>query len=115
MHAADVARVVEILLTAEGISGEAYQCCDGYVSQWEVANLAKQASGSASELTGGPTSPKHQIETAKIRALGLRFGGKPLLERTIGELVAAGEELKKTGITGILATPVSEKKNNWRS
>src|SRR5688572_12237852 len=32
VHAADVAKAVEILLTAVGVEGEAYSCCDRYVS-----------------------------------------------------------------------------------
>ncbi len=89
VHAADVARASELLLTAEGIAGEAFNCCDRYISQWDVATIAKRLSGSGSVLTGGPTSPKNQIVTAKIERLGMKFGGEPLLEKTIGELLAA--------------------------
>jgi hypothetical protein len=40
-------------------------------------------------ILGEPTAPRHQIVTAKIRALGMEFGGRSLLETTIAELVAA--------------------------
>ena len=33
--------------------------------------------------------PKHQIDTAKIRALGMTFGGEALLHRTVQELIDA--------------------------
>ena len=91
VHAADVARASELLLTADGIAGEAFNCCDRYISQWDVATIAKRLSGSGSVLSGGPTSPKNQIVTAKIERLGMTFGGESLLERTIGELLAAAE------------------------
>jgi nucleoside-diphosphate-sugar epimerase len=89
VHAQDVARAVGILLAAEGIAGEAYNCYDQYVSEYEVAMIAKRMSGSNSEIRGRRTSPKHQIETGKLRALGMAFGGAALLGKTIAELVEA--------------------------
>lgn len=89
VHVADVARAIEILLTAEGIAGQSYACYDLYVSSYDVATIAREISGSASRIIGEPTRPKHEIVTDKIRALGMRFGGRPLLERTIRELVDA--------------------------
>ena len=87
VHASDVARAVEILLTAEGIAGEAYNCCDRYVSQFEVATIAKELSGTHSEIRGSPATPKHQIVIDKLRRLGMQFGGRPLLEGTIREML----------------------------
>ena len=87
VHAGDVAKAAGILMTAEGIAGEAFNCYDRYVSEFDVATLAKELSGSDSEIVGGPMQPKHQIVTEKIRALGMRFGGDELLRRTVLELV----------------------------
>jgi len=87
VHAADVAKAAGILLTAEGIAGQAFNCYDRYVSQYDVAMLARKFSGSRSEIQGAQTQPKHQIETGKIRALGMKFGGDRLLEETVSELV----------------------------
>ncbi len=89
VHAADVAKAVELLLEAPGISGEAYNCYDSYISDFEVASIAQRLSGSKSEILGQPRAPKHQIETGKLRALGMQFGGAPLLEQTVAELLAA--------------------------
>jgi nucleoside-diphosphate-sugar epimerase len=89
VHAADVAGAVEILLSADGIAGQAYSCYDRYISEFEVATIAKQFSGSASTITGEPPKPKHEIVTEKIRKLGMQFGGRPLLERTVGEMIEA--------------------------
>lgn len=91
VHAADVARAVSLLLAAEAeaIAGEAFNCYDRYISQWDVAQLAKEISGSNATIGGQQTTPKHQIVTEKIRRLGMTFGGDELLRSTVEELVAA--------------------------
>lgn len=89
VHAADVARAVAILLEAPGIAGQSYNCYDRYVSEFDVATLARKLSGTRGRIVGEPTRPKNQIVTDKLRALGMTFGGDALLERTIGELLAA--------------------------
>ena len=90
VHAADVAKATEVLLNAqpEAIAGQAFNCYDRYVSDWEVANLAKKLSGSNAEIFGNQTAPKNQIVTEKLRSLGMEFGGQALLERTVAELVS---------------------------
>ena len=45
------------------------------------------AAGARSTAAADP--PKHQIVTAKLQALGMAFGGRPLLEATVAELIAA--------------------------
>lgn len=89
VHAADVAKAVELLLVSPGIAGEAYNCYDRYISEYEVAHIAKRLSGSKSEVRGRPTAPKHQIAADKLRALGMQFGGEALLEQTVGQLLSA--------------------------
>jgi len=89
VHAADVARAVGILLgaPAEKITGQAFNCYDRYISEHDVATLTREISGSQAKISGEPGQPKHQIETGKLRALGMEFGGPELLKRTIGELL----------------------------
>lgn len=87
VHAADVAKAVGLLLTAKGVAGEAYNCYDMYISDQQVATIAKELSGSKSVIESFDKSPKHQIDTSKLRALGMEFGGKDLLEATIGRLL----------------------------
>ena len=91
VHAADVARAVELLLTADAasVTGEAFSCYDRYIADHEVAAIARDLSGSASVITGNEPTPKNQIATDKIRALGMSFGGRALLEETVRELIAA--------------------------
>ena len=90
VHANDVANAVDLLLYADNIAGEVFSCCDRYVSELEVANLAKQLTGSAASIYGSPKSPKHTIVCDKIQSLGLQFGGEKLLQRTIQQMIDAG-------------------------
>jgi nucleoside-diphosphate-sugar epimerase len=94
VHAADVAKAAELLLNApqSKITGEAFNCYDQYVSEWDVAHVAKQISGSNAEIRGQQTTPKNQIVTEKIRSLGMTFGGRELLQATVRQLVRAVAE-----------------------
>lgn len=88
VHALDVARAVGLLLEAGGVAGQVYNCYDSYIAEQDVAAIAKKISGSASEIKTPNRGPKHQIDTSKIRALGMEFGGLGLLEETIAALVS---------------------------
>jgi nucleoside-diphosphate-sugar epimerase len=91
VHASDVARAVALLLAAEpaAIVGEAFNCYDRYVSEFEVASIARRLAGSRAEILGQPSAPKHQIVSSKLAALGMSFGGTPLLEGTVQQLLDA--------------------------
>jgi nucleoside-diphosphate-sugar epimerase len=91
VHAADVARAVHRLLTADAnaIAGQAFNCCDQYVAEETVAGIAKDLTASGSEVVRCNRGPKHQIATGKIRALGMTFGGDQLLRSTVQQLVDA--------------------------
>jgi nucleoside-diphosphate-sugar epimerase len=91
VHAADVARAVDLLLNAEAkaVAGQAFNCYDRYVAEQDVARLAEQITGSPSTVADLNRGPKNQIDTRKIRALGMTFGGESLLRRTVAELVEA--------------------------
>ena len=87
VHAADVAKATELLLHADNVTGESFNCCDRYVSDFEVATIAQRVSGSRCAVEGEPRQPKHQIDTSKIEKLGMQFGGTALLEDTVAQLV----------------------------
>ena len=89
VHVTDVARATALLLEAPGIAGEAFNCYDRYVSEYEVAQLAAEFAGRDFAVSGEPTRPKHEIRTDKIRERGMVFGGESLLRATIGEMVQA--------------------------
>lgn len=87
VHAEDVAKAIHLLLQSDGTQGNAYSCYDRYVSQFEVAQIAKELSGSRSIIHGEMTRPKNQIDTTRIRSLGMTFGGAPLLRQTIQQII----------------------------
>ena len=91
VHALDVARAAALLLAADSkaVAGESFNCYDMYVSEEHVAEIAKELTCSSSAIDRLNHGPKNQIATGKIRALGMTFGGEPLLRRTIAELVEA--------------------------
>jgi nucleoside-diphosphate-sugar epimerase len=91
VHAADVARAVALLLTADPgvVAGQAFNCSDRYVSEAQVAHIAKELTGSSSVVSDLSRGPKHQIDTSKLRRLGMTFGGEALLRRAVGELLEA--------------------------
>jgi len=91
VQAADVARAIALLLKADAkaITGQAFNCYDMYVAEEHVAQIAKELTRSTSTISATNRGPKHQIDTRKLRALGMTFGGDDLLRRTVAELVEA--------------------------
>jgi nucleoside-diphosphate-sugar epimerase len=91
VHAADVARAAELLLHADAkaVAGQSFNCYDLYVAEQLVAQIARELTGSASEIADLNRGPKNQIDTSKLRALGMTFGGEALLRQTVRELVEA--------------------------
>jgi nucleoside-diphosphate-sugar epimerase len=91
VHAADVARAASLLLTADAgrVAGQAFNCYDRYVAEQDVARIAQELTGSPSRIEPLNRGPKNQIETGRLRALGMAFGGEPLLRQTVAELLAA--------------------------
>lgn len=91
VHAADVAKAVGVLLNAGPplIAGQAFNCYDRYISEQEVARIARELTGSASTIADVNRGPKNQIDTEKLRTLGMTFGGEGLLKQTVAQLVQA--------------------------
>jgi hypothetical protein len=91
VQALDVARAAESLLHADArrIAGRSFNCYDRYVGEEQVARVAKELTGSATTASDLSRAPKHQIDTAKLRPLGMAFGGEALLRRTAQEPIDA--------------------------
>jgi hypothetical protein len=66
-----------------------FNCYDRYVAEQEVAKITKELTGTTSVIAELNRGPKNQIQTEKLRALGMRFGGEALLKATVAVLVAA--------------------------
>ena len=90
VHAADVARAADLLVNApaDAIIGRAFNCYDRYVSEFDVATIARGA-GASGTILGDQTRPKHQIETGLLRSMGMAFGGEALLESYVRTLLEA--------------------------
>lgn len=93
VHAADVARAVSILLDSkpENIRGQSFNCYDQYISLEQVAAIAKEITGSPSQIPRRNPGPKNQIDTTKIENLGMAFGGEALLKDYVKKLVVASD------------------------
>jgi nucleoside-diphosphate-sugar epimerase len=89
VHASDVAKAASLLLHADGVAGQSYNCYDMYISDEEVARVAQRVTGSSSRISGQNKGPKNQIVTDKLRALGMTFGGHALLEETVAQMLNA--------------------------
>jgi nucleoside-diphosphate-sugar epimerase len=89
VHVADVAAAINLLLHNQSNAGEVFSCCDRYISEYQVASLAKELTGSRSEISGGPKSPRHTIICDKLRSLGFQFGGQQRLTETVTGLLEA--------------------------
>ncbi|MFT7630419.1 MAG: nucleoside-diphosphate-sugar epimerase [Mariniblastus sp.] len=88
VHVADVAKAIRLLIETDcDVAGQAYSCFDRYISQFDVATIAKRICGSPSQIEGGPMTPKYQIDASKIKSFGMKFGGESLLEKTIKRLL----------------------------
>ena len=90
VHVADVAWAVDLLLHSHDNAGEVYSCCDRYVSQFDIATLARELSGTDAPILGTQTLPKNQIVSDKIKGMGMQFGGDEILRTTVRELLVAG-------------------------
>ena len=87
VHVDDVARAIELLLMSDGIEGQSYSCYDRYISEFDVATVAKQICNSTSAIIGEQKRPQHEIDVSKIKKLGMEFGGSERLYETIKSLV----------------------------
>lgn len=91
VHGADVAKAVLALLAApaEQIAGRAFNLSDITVSTREIAELAQRQAGVEAALPEAPPIARPAMACDAVARLGVRFGGRALLEKTVAELVAA--------------------------
>lgn len=87
VHAADVAKAVSLLLKSDGISGQSYNCYDMYIADQDVAQITAKIMNNHCIIEDVNKGAKNQIDTKKIQSLGMTFGGKELLKKTIEEMV----------------------------
>lgn len=86
VHVEDVVKAICLLMNYDKTKGEIYNCYDMYISEFDVANLAKKIFDSKSNILGEQKVPKNQINKDKIIKLGMQFGGTNKLENYIAKL-----------------------------
>jgi nucleoside-diphosphate-sugar epimerase len=91
VHGRVVASAVWHLLTApaEKVAGRCFNCSDIVVSTRELVRLVHYFSGRSGPLPEDLPAPQNIMASDGLRELGVVFGGWPLLEATVSELVAA--------------------------
>lgn len=89
VHGCDVGRAVWMLLTAPGIAGRVFNCSDLPVSTTTVARMVQRITGACGPLPAEPSGPAPGTMSCDgLHERGFAFGGVPLLERTIREIVS---------------------------
>ena len=91
VHARDVADSVWRLLRADAgaIAGRAFNCSDLIVSTRDIVRVVQRIASVSGPLPEPAPAPTNVMASEGLTGLGLRFGGMPLFEQTLGELVAA--------------------------
>ena len=86
VHGRDVGQAVRLMLETETsrIADQVFNVSDILTETREILGLVQQATGCPNALpAGAPDNIISEMDTAKIRALGWRSGGRPLLEETV--------------------------------
>ena len=86
VHAMDVARAISLLLKVDGVAGQTYNCYDMYIADQEVARIASDIFDNNCVIKDINKGSKNQIDTNKIKSLGMIFGGKELLKETVADI-----------------------------
>jgi nucleoside-diphosphate-sugar epimerase len=91
VHGRDVAEAVWRLLTApaELVAGRMFNCSDIVVQHQDIARQVYRFAGISGPLPEAAEAPRNVMESAGLERLGVTFGGWPLFEETIAELVEA--------------------------
>ncbi len=88
VHGHDVARVIWALLERPQLDMPVIHLSDLYVTHRQVVELARRFSERPGPLPDAPpVPPANPLACRRIAELGLAFGGLPLLEATVAEIV----------------------------
>jgi len=93
VHGRDVAESVWRILRAETgqVAGRMFNCSDVAVSTRDIVQLVHRIGGASGPLPDECPAPKNVMDCDGLKRLGVAFGGWPLFERTIAELVSAAK------------------------
>lgn len=103
VHGRDVARAAWMLLGAPDIAGRAFNCSDVLVSTRDIACIVQGLTGARGPLPPEPSGPLPRVMACNgLQARGFIFGGMPLLEETVAEIVSM---LERHGPQSAAASP----------
>ena len=91
VHGADVATVIATLLTRPTLDVDVLHLSDLYVTTREIVRLARDFAQHPGDLPPVSPAPTHVLVSRYLTDLGIMLGGRPLLERTIADLVQAAK------------------------
>lgn len=93
VHGCDVAQSVWRLLQAEAgqVAGRMFNCSDIAITTRDIVRLVHRIGGISGPLPEDSQPPGNIMKCDGLKRLGVTFGGWPLLERTIAELVSAAK------------------------
>jgi nucleoside-diphosphate-sugar epimerase len=91
VHGRDVAESVWRLLVAEpgAVAGRLFNCSDIIVSTRDIVRLVHRFAKLSGPLPETTPPPVNVMAHEGLERLGVAFGGRPLFEKTIAELVEA--------------------------
>lgn len=90
VHGADVAAAVRLLLTRPetDVAGRIFNCSDLYLSTREIAQIVQNLSGARGPLPAPCHDRDYPVMNAdRLKQLGLRFGGRQRLEKTLADII----------------------------
>jgi hypothetical protein len=96
VHGEDVANATWTVLQApaESIAGRVLNCSDIVVSHRRIVELVHEIANVDGPVPEEGEHPAGIMRCDALQALGVRFGGEPLFEATIAEIVAAAREAR---------------------
>ncbi|MBW8639094.1 NAD(P)-dependent oxidoreductase [Hoeflea sp. WL0058] len=85
VHGVDVASAVALLLEqpVETVSGEIFNVSDILVDRHDLLDMVRLQTGCSHALPGRSDSLPNSMDTEKLRGLGWRPGGLPLLKKSV--------------------------------
>ena len=98
VHGDDVANATWTLLQAppDAIAGRAFNCSDIVVSHRDIVRLVHELAKISGPVPEEGELPQGIMRTDALQALGVKFGGRPLFEKTIAALVAAAQSVRSS-------------------
>jgi nucleoside-diphosphate-sugar epimerase len=91
VHGADVAKTITTLLMRPSLDIPTLHLSDLYVTNREIVRLAREFAQRPGDLPQPSPEPSNVMVSRYLTDLGIMLGGKPLLEKTISELVEAAK------------------------